>query len=109
MIVNQDRPIGAPPHGVIFAAVVVIIVLVPFLLGDGGEAVTDAITELLSPIGLLLLPVVLLLTIQFLSSDHGGSIFAGIFTACEPYRCKTLGLIPSLIRALIKAEAAPPL
>ena len=29
----------------------------PLFLGDGGEALTEAVAELLSPVGLLLLPV----------------------------------------------------
>ncbi|CAK9138981.1 unnamed protein product [Ilex paraguariensis] len=74
-----------PPHGVLLAVVVVVLVVVlPTLLGDqGGEAITDFIADLLSPVGLLLLPIVLLLTIQFLSSDSG-SFIAGIFSTGEP-------------------------
>ncbi|XP_010547026.1 PREDICTED: uncharacterized protein LOC104818922 [Tarenaya hassleriana] len=74
---------GAPPHGIILAVVVGIVVLVPFFLGDGGEVVTEAFAELLSPVGLLLLPIVLLLTIQFLSSDRG-SFVSSIFSTGEP-------------------------
>ncbi|MED6106489.1 hypothetical protein PIB30_005119 [Stylosanthes scabra] len=68
------------PHGMLLAIVVAIVVVVPFFLGDQGEAITEAISELLSPLGLLLLPIILLLTIQFLSSDRGsfiGAIFTG--------------------------------
>ncbi|KAK9161577.1 hypothetical protein Syun_007918 [Stephania yunnanensis] len=39
------------------------------LVGDQGEAVTEAVTDLLSPLGLLLLPVLLLVAIHFLSSS----------------------------------------
>ncbi|KAL0376436.1 UNVERIFIED_CONTAM: hypothetical protein Scaly_0761200 [Sesamum calycinum] len=78
----EDRRAG-PPHAAILAAVVVLVMVVPTLLGDQGEALTDFIAELLSPVGLLLLPIVLLLTIQFLSSDSG-SFVAGIFSTGEP-------------------------
>ena len=33
------------------------VVAAPLFLGDGGEALTEAVAELLSPVGLLLLPV----------------------------------------------------
>ncbi|EXB74765.1 hypothetical protein L484_023507 [Morus notabilis] len=81
-MIEQERHGGAP-HGVLLAVVVAIVVLVPFLLGDRGEAVTEAISELLSPVGLLLLPIGLLLTIQFLSSERG-SFVAAIFSTGEP-------------------------
>ncbi|CAN1129770.1 hypothetical protein LINPERPRIM_LOCUS17637 [Linum perenne] len=74
---------GGTPHGIILAVVVCIVVLAPFIFGDSGEAITEAIAELLSPLGLLLLPIVLLLTIQFLSSDRG-SFVSAIFSTGEP-------------------------
>ncbi|KAI9113818.1 hypothetical protein K1719_015069 [Acacia pycnantha] len=74
---------GGAPHGILLALVVAIVVIVPFLLGDQGEAITEAISELLSPLGLLLLPIVLLLTIQFLSSDRG-SFVSSLFSTGEP-------------------------
>lgn len=81
----EERPHGhgGAPHGLILAVVVSIVVLVPFLFGDSGEAVTEFIAELLSPVGLLLLPIVLLLTIQFLSSDRG-SFVSSFFSTGEP-------------------------
>jgi hypothetical protein len=70
-----DRAVGAPaapPHGAILAVVVGAVVAVPFLVGESaGEAITEAIAELLSPVGLLLLPVTLIIVIRFLSSDRG--------------------------------------
>ncbi|KAL8484971.1 hypothetical protein ACS0TY_027325 [Phlomoides rotata] len=78
----EDRRAG-PPHAAIIAVVVVLVMVVPTLLGDQGEAVTEFIAELLSPVGLLLLPIVLLLTIQFLSSDSG-SFVAALFSTGEP-------------------------
>ncbi|WZY83432.1 hypothetical protein YC2023_029816 [Brassica napus] len=74
---------GSTPHGIILAVVVALVVFVPFFLGDGGEAITEGIAELLSPVGLLLLPIVLLLTIQFLSSERG-SFVSAIFSTGEP-------------------------
>ncbi|KAL7104928.1 hypothetical protein ACP275_07G012900 [Erythranthe tilingii] len=78
----EERRAG-PPHAAILAVVVVLVMVVPTLLGDQGEALTGFVAELLSPVGLLLLPIVLLLTIQFLSSESG-SFFAGIFSTGEP-------------------------
>ncbi|KAJ4969044.1 hypothetical protein NE237_015745 [Protea cynaroides] len=72
-----------PPHGVLLAVVVGIVLVVPMLVGDQGEAITGAISELLSPVGLLIVPIVLLLVIQFLSSDRG-SFLANIFSTGEP-------------------------
>ncbi|GMH08304.1 hypothetical protein Nepgr_010144 [Nepenthes gracilis] len=72
----------APPHGILLVVVVIVVVAAPVLIGDG-EAITKAIADLLSPVGLLLLPVLLLLAIHFLSSDRG-SILSGIFSTGEP-------------------------
>ncbi|XP_038899735.1 uncharacterized protein LOC120086972 [Benincasa hispida] len=74
---------GGAPHAILLAVVVAIVIVVPFLLGDQGEALTEAISDLLSPLGLLLLPILLLLTIQFLSSDRG-SFVSAIFSSGEP-------------------------
>ncbi|VAH39182.1 hypothetical protein VPH35_024832 [Triticum aestivum] len=52
------------------AVVVGLLVAWPLFVGGHGEAVTDAIAELLGPVGQLLLPVGLLL-----SSDHGPGVF----------------------------------
>ncbi|CAO2839942.1 uncharacterized protein LOC130813068 [Amaranthus tricolor] len=68
-----------PPHGILLAVVVILVVSAPVLIGDW-DAITESISELLSPVGLLLLPIILLLTIQFLSSDRG-NFFSSIFTA----------------------------
>ncbi|KAJ3699874.1 hypothetical protein LUZ61_003579 [Rhynchospora tenuis] len=70
-----ERALGGPaqpPHGAILAVVVGAVVAAPFIIGDSaGEAITEAIAELLSPVGLLLLPVTLIIIIRFLSSDRG--------------------------------------
>lgn len=73
----EDRRPG-PPHAAIIAAVAVAVLLLPTLIGDQCGAVTDSLAELLSPLGLLLLPVTLVFAIRFLSSDSG-ALFAGIF------------------------------
>lgn len=78
----EERGRG-PPHGIILAVVVVAVLLVPMLVGDQGEAITEFIADLLSPVGLLLLPILLLLLIQFLSSDTG-SFFSTFFSTGEP-------------------------
>ncbi|KAK9992251.1 hypothetical protein SO802_027236 [Lithocarpus litseifolius] len=78
----EERQAGAP-YGVLLAVVVAMILAVPLLVGDQGEAITEAISQLLSPVGLLFLPIILLLTIQFLSSDRG-SFISGIFSTGEP-------------------------
>ncbi|KAL2530536.1 hypothetical protein Fot_23137 [Forsythia ovata] len=78
----EERRAGTP-HAAILAAVVVLVLVVPTLLGDQGEAITEFIAELLSPVGLLLLPIILLLIIQFLSSESG-SFVSSIFSTGEP-------------------------
>lgn len=82
-MIDQERQAGTAPHGILLAAVVVAVIVVPFFLGDQGEAITEGISELLSPVGLLLLPIILLLTIQFLSSDRG-SFVSSMFSNGEP-------------------------
>ncbi|KAF5816347.1 hypothetical protein HanRHA438_Chr03g0144681 [Helianthus annuus] len=74
---------GGAPYGILLAVVVFILIGIPMFLGDGGEALTEFIAELLSPLGLLLLPIILLLAIQYLSSDSG-SFVSSIFSAGEP-------------------------
>ncbi|XP_008780867.2 uncharacterized protein LOC103700789 [Phoenix dactylifera] len=81
------------PHGVLLAVVVAVVVAVPFLLGDGGEALTEAISEVVSPAGLLLLPVTLILLIRFLSSDRG-TAFSGIFSSGSPDSIHRVGGSP---------------
>ena len=78
----EERQAGAP-YGILLAVVVAIVLAVPTLIGEQGEAIIEAISDLLSPVGLLLLPIILLLTIQFLSSDRG-SFISTIFSTGEP-------------------------
>ncbi|WCJ23484.1 hypothetical protein M5689_005506 [Euphorbia peplus] len=80
---HHQAAAGGAPHGIILAVVVCTVVLAPFIFGDQAEAVTEFISELLSPVGLLLLPIILLLTIQFLSSDRG-SFVTSVFSTGEP-------------------------
>lgn len=65
---------GSAPYGILFIVVVALLVIVPTILGEQGEALMEFLPELLSPVGLLLLPIILLLTIQFLSSGSGSCI-----------------------------------
>lgn len=78
----EDRQAG-PPHGLLLAIVVAVVVAVPFLIGEQGEAIPESISGLLSPVGLLLLPIGLLLAIQFLSSDRA-AVFSRIFSTGGP-------------------------
>ncbi|XP_047951185.1 uncharacterized protein LOC125196633 [Salvia hispanica] len=71
----EEQRAGAP-HAAILAVVVLLVMVVPTLVGDQGEALTEFIAELVSPVGMLLIPIVLLLTIQFLSSDTGSFVFS---------------------------------
>ncbi|KAL2339024.1 hypothetical protein Fmac_013470 [Flemingia macrophylla] len=82
-MIGEREQGGGAPHGILAAVVVGMVVIVPFLVGEKGEAVTEAISELLSPLGLLLLPILLLLTIHFLSSDRG-SFVSALFSTAEP-------------------------
>ncbi|KAF5465468.1 hypothetical protein F2P56_015476 [Juglans regia] len=72
------RQRGAP-HDVLLVVVVALVLVVSSLIGDQGEA----ITELLSPVDLLLLRIVLFLTIQFLSSKRG-SFISSMFLTGKP-------------------------
>ncbi|XP_057809178.1 uncharacterized protein LOC131023652 [Salvia miltiorrhiza] len=74
---------GGAPHAAVIAAVVVVVMVLPTLIGDQCGAVADSVAELLSPLGLLLLPISLILAIRFLSSDAGSSV-AGILSAGNP-------------------------
>ncbi|XP_039156088.1 uncharacterized protein LOC120287369 [Eucalyptus grandis] len=61
---------GPPQQGLLLAVVLGVVVLGPYVLGEQGQAMFDAIVELLSPASLLIFTVVLLLTIQFISSNR---------------------------------------
>ncbi|KAG6726448.1 hypothetical protein I3843_02G069100 [Carya illinoinensis] len=78
----EERQAGAP-HGVLLAVVVALVLVVPSFIGDQGQAITEAISELVSPVGLLFLAILLLLIIQFLSSERG-SFISNIFSTGEP-------------------------
>ncbi|XP_077218638.1 uncharacterized protein LOC143852884 [Tasmannia lanceolata] len=94
---NEGR--GAP-HGVLLVVVVAVVVVVPFLLGTQGEALSEAISEILSPVGLLLVPVILILIIHFLSSDRGTAL-SKIFSAGEPNSIHRLGGSPVGVALLL--------
>ncbi|RWR95279.1 hypothetical protein CKAN_02461700 [Cinnamomum micranthum f. kanehirae] len=83
----------AAPHAVLLAVVVGVVVAGPLLLGDQGEAITELITGILTPAGLLLLPVGLLLLIRFLSSDRAPAISDILFTG-EPDSIHRVGGSP---------------
>ncbi|PKI65092.1 uncharacterized protein LOC116216015 [Punica granatum] len=81
-MIEERQGSSRPPYGVLLAVAIGAILMVPAVIGDGGEAVTEAISELLSPLGLLLAPVILVFTIRFLSSDRG-SYLSNVFSAGE--------------------------
>ncbi|KAL1832553.1 hypothetical protein ACET3Z_002204 [Daucus carota] len=81
MAIEDHR--GSAPYGILLVVVVVLLVVVPSILGEQGEALTEFIAELLSPVGLFLLPIILLLTIQFLSSESG-SFVSSLFSSGGP-------------------------
>lgn len=56
------------PHGLLMAVVMGAVVAGPLFVLDGGEAVREALTELLGPVGLPLLPLGLVVLIRVLSS-----------------------------------------
>ncbi|CAL9208870.1 unnamed protein product [Musa hybrid cultivar] len=100
---------GGPPHGVLLAVVVGVVVAAPFLVGGGGEAITGAISDMLSPAGLLLLPVLLVLVIRFLSfiqylflsSIISITILSDIFAAGSPDSIHRVGGSPVGVALLL--------
>ncbi|CAM8887508.1 unnamed protein product [Rhodiola kirilowii] len=81
-MLDDRQGAAGPPHGLILAAVVLISVVIAFTVGGQGEALTETISDILSPLGLLLLPIGLLLLIHFLSSAQGS--VASTFSTGEP-------------------------
>ncbi|KAJ4955912.1 hypothetical protein NE237_012695 [Protea cynaroides] len=69
----------------LLVVVVGTVVGVPMEVGEQGEAITGGISQLLSPIVLLLIPVILLHVIRFLSSDRGsmGSSYSSLNISLE--------------------------
>ncbi|KAL5996136.1 hypothetical protein ACLOJK_026209 [Asimina triloba] len=88
-----EGPGGAAPYGLLFAVVVGLVVAGPILLGDPAEAISDLISGALGPAGLLLLPVALLLCIQFLSSARGLAL-SDLFYTGEPDSIHRVGGSP---------------
>ncbi|KAF0907661.1 hypothetical protein E2562_020436 [Oryza meyeriana var. granulata] len=75
---------GGPPHGLLLLGVVLALAIAgPRVLGEGaGEAITEAVAEMLSPVGLLLLPVSLIFVIRLLSDDRSAAVLANAFAFC---------------------------
>uniref|UniRef100_A0A0D9X2U5 Uncharacterized protein n=1 Tax=Leersia perrieri TaxID=77586 RepID=A0A0D9X2U5_9ORYZ len=74
---------GGPPHGLLLMAVVLgLAVAGPRVIGEGaGEAITKAVNDMLSPVGLLLLPVSLIFVIRILSDERSAAVLANVFGA----------------------------
>ncbi|KAF3795773.1 hypothetical protein EJ110_NYTH04491 [Nymphaea thermarum] len=68
-----------PPYGVIVVGVVGAMVVMPMVLGEP-NAVAESIQEIISPTGMMLLPLTLLLLIRFLSTKRP-TFFSDILTA----------------------------
>ncbi|KAM3392079.1 hypothetical protein ACQJBY_013294 [Aegilops geniculata] len=58
------------PHGLLMAVVMGAVVAGPLFVLDGGEALREALSELLGPVGLPLLPLGLVVLIRILSSGY---------------------------------------
>uniref|UniRef100_R7WFQ9 Uncharacterized protein n=1 Tax=Aegilops tauschii TaxID=37682 RepID=R7WFQ9_AEGTA len=58
------------PHGLLMAVVMGAVVAGPLFVLDGGEALREALSELLGPVGLPLLPLGLVVLIRVLSSGY---------------------------------------
>jgi hypothetical protein len=74
-------------YGPLVAVVLGLVIAGPvFLAEDGGEAAKEALTELLGPVGMFLLPVSLIILIRVLSSDRrrGAAEFFAFFVGGRP-------------------------
>ncbi|CAN6548226.1 unnamed protein product [Malus baccata var. baccata] len=92
-MIHQERHAGTAPHGILLALVVVALFVVPSYVGEQGGAIIEACSELLSQLGFLLLPIILLvIIIQFLSSS--GS-FVSSFSTGDPYTTHSISGSPS--------------
>ncbi|KAK1291500.1 hypothetical protein QJS10_CPB17g01298 [Acorus calamus] len=71
----DDAIARGPPHALIFAAVIIFAMILPFLLGeDGLSVIPDFISDAFGAPVFLLIPVILILVIRFLSSDRGTAL-----------------------------------
>uniref|UniRef100_A0A0E0LPP2 Uncharacterized protein n=1 Tax=Oryza punctata TaxID=4537 RepID=A0A0E0LPP2_ORYPU len=89
---------GGPPHGLLLLGVVLALAVAgPRVLGEGaGEAITAALTDMLSPVGFLLLPVSLIFVIRILSDDRSAAVLANVlaFGAGAPNAVHRVGGSP---------------
>lgn len=84
---------GATPHGVLLAVIIGVVTAGPFIIGDHGQNIVEAIPEIIGSTGLFLLPVVLILVIRFLSSDRCNT-FSQIFSSGSPDTIHNVGGSP---------------
>ncbi|PKU85819.1 uncharacterized protein LOC110103992 [Dendrobium catenatum] len=99
-MIEEGRAAASPPHGFLLLVVAGVLAAAPFFLGDGGAAVTEAISDLLSPAGLLLLPVVLVFLIRFLSSDRAYAV-SDLFSFGSPDAIHRVGGSPLGVAAVL--------
>ncbi|CAM0907708.1 unnamed protein product [Alopecurus aequalis] len=68
--IGDPRGHDLPQYGLLVSVVMGLVVAGPLFMGEGGEAVLEAVKELVGPVWLLLLPVSLILLIRVLSSGY---------------------------------------
>lgn len=73
-MIEDGQGSSRAPHGLLLLFAFGIMLTISSIIGDRGEAVSGASSELLSPVKLLLVPLILVFTIRFLSSDWGLSV-----------------------------------
>ncbi|XP_020598997.1 uncharacterized protein LOC110038480 [Phalaenopsis equestris] len=99
-MIEEGRGGASPPHGFLLLLVAGVLAAAPFFLGDVGDAVPEAISDLLTPVGLLLLPVVLVIVIRFLSSDRAYAI-SDLFSFGPPDAIHRVGGSPLGVAAVL--------
>ncbi|XP_068328065.1 uncharacterized protein [Pyrus communis] len=93
-MIHHKRHAGTAPHGILLAAVVVALIVVPSYVGEQVEAIIEVFSALLNQLGFLLLPIILLvIIIQFLSSNSGS--FVSSFSTGDPYTTHSISGSPS--------------
>ncbi|KAK8949223.1 hypothetical protein KSP39_PZI006158 [Platanthera zijinensis] len=87
-------------HVLLILTVAGVLVAAPFLIGDGIATLTNAISDLLKPAGLFLIPVMIVLLIRFLSSDRASAI-SDLFSFGSPDSIHRVGGSPLGVAAVL--------